>query len=110
MFDKVAFPHARVTTAHVRSGAADEVRRGWASLLEVYASSGAFGGLLSLHDDEADVAVTVTLWSSSEAADQAAEQLRPLALAAFGELLLSPPHIAKYNVLLQGMAVPEEGR
>jgi hypothetical protein len=47
-----------------------------------------------------DQAVTLTLWSSDEAADAAAEALRPLAVEAFDGVLLEAPVIERYDVLL----------
>lgn len=101
------FPHARIATARVREGAAEEVRSAWASLLPEYANTGDFGGMVSLHDPDNNVAVTLTLWSSAEAAERAAEALRPLAMAAFGDLLNAPPEILAYDVLL--MEVTRDG-
>jgi len=92
--------HGRIATARVRPGAADQVAEGWRSLLSVYADADAFRGMVSLHDQDADVAVTLTLWESAAAADAAVEPLRAASLAVFADLLLEPPSIATYDVLL----------
>lgn len=95
--------HARIATVRTRPDAADDVRRVWTELLDDYRVTGGFRGLLSLHDAEQDRAVTLTLWESAEAADAAAGELRPRAVAAFGDLLLEPPQIAPYDVLLDAL-------
>jgi hypothetical protein len=55
--------------------------------------------MVALHGSD-DGAVTLTLWSSAEAADAAAAELRPLAAEAFREIALEAPTIAMYDVLL----------
>lgn len=92
--------HARITTARVSPHSASEVERVWRTLLSAYSDADAFRGMLSLYDEAQNVAVTVTLWASDDAADKAAVELRPLALEAFDGLLLEPPVIEKYSVLI----------
>lgn len=94
--------HARIATVRTSPASAAEVRRTWAELLDSYRAHGGFQGLLSLYDEVEDRAVTITLWESSEAADLAATELRPLAVQAFGGLLVESPEIALYEVLLDG--------
>ncbi len=92
--------HARIATVRARPGSGDEVAARWRSLLEDYRATGAFLGMVAMYDRERDVATTLTLWSSAEAADRAAEELRPKALAAFADLLLEAPVIEPYDVEL----------
>jgi hypothetical protein len=91
--------HARIATARVRAGSADEVESRWRELLAPYRQSGVFHGMVAMYHQD-DVAVTLTLWSSDEAADQAAADLRSLAVSAFDGVLLEAPSIEKYDVLL----------
>jgi hypothetical protein len=53
-----------------------------------------------MYDDANDIAVTVTLWTTDDEADRAAADLRPLAVSAFADVLMEPPTIAKYDLLL----------
>jgi heme-degrading monooxygenase HmoA len=91
--------HGRIATARVRPGAAGEVEAAWRGLLEPYRRTGSFLGMVALHGAD-DRAVTLTLWSSEEAADAAAAELRPLAAEVFRDLALEAPVIEAYDVLL----------
>jgi heme-degrading monooxygenase HmoA len=91
--------HGRIATARVRPGSAAEVEAAWRGLLAPYRRTGAFVGMVALLAAD-DRAVTLTLWSSDEAADAAAAELRPLAAEAFGDLALEAPVIEAYEVLL----------
>ena len=84
----------------MRPGSAPAVEQIWRTLLEPYRQTGAFRGMVAMYDAGEDVAVTVTLWASDEAADEAAAELRPQALSAFDGVLLEPPVIKKYEFLL----------
>ena len=101
--------HGRIATARVRPGTADEVARGWRSMLEEYAGSGVFRGLISLHQPDDDLAVTLTLWESAAAADAVVEPLRAASIAAFADILLEPPTITEYDVLLAEMHTQGDG-
>jgi hypothetical protein len=70
--------HARITTARTRPGSA-------------------------MYDADDNDAVTVTLWASDEEADEAAADLRPLAMSAFEGVLFEPPVIKKYEFLFAGL-------
>ncbi|HVT65751.1 MAG TPA: hypothetical protein VHD81_11400 [Mycobacteriales bacterium] len=91
--------HGRIATARVRGGSAAEVERIWRQLLEPYRATGSFHGMVAMYHND-DVAVTLTLWSSDQAADDAAARLRAAAVSAFDGILLEPPSIEKYDVLL----------
>ena len=92
--------HARIATARVRAGSAAAVQRGWEELFEDYRQSGVCHGLVSMFSPEDDLAVTLTLWESSEAADAVAPALREKAAAMFADLMLEPPTIVLYDLLL----------
>lgn len=91
--------HARIATARVKPGTASAVQNGWQELLASYQDTGVCHGLISLMSAD-NVAVTLTLWESSEAADAVAAALREKAQAVFAEVLLEPPAICAYSVLL----------
>ena len=92
--------HVRITTVPLAPGAGDRLAELWTSLLPHYRATEGFEGLSSLHDPATDTAVTLTWWSSAEAADAAAEELRPLALKAADGLLLGAPTIVGYDEVL----------
>ncbi len=79
--------HARIATARVKPGTASAVQNGWQELLASYQDTGVCHGLISLMSAD-NVAVTLTLWESSEAADAVAAALREKAQAVFAEVLL----------------------
>ena len=92
--------HARITTVRVRPASAPDIERGWRELLEPYRASGAFHGMISLHSPSDDVAVTLTLWASAEAADAVVGPLRQRALELFADVVIETPQIIGYDVLL----------
>lgn len=92
--------HGRIASARVRPGTAAEVAAAWESLLEAYRDTGAFRGMVSLHQADDDLAVTLTFWDSAAAADAVVEPLRARASEAFAGLLLEAPTITAYDVLL----------
>jgi heme-degrading monooxygenase HmoA len=93
--------HARIATVRTQPEAADDIARTWRTLLEAYRGRGGFEGLLSLYDVASATAVTVSLWESAAQADAAAEHLRPLAIATFGDLLVEAPSVLGYDVLVR---------
>ena len=96
--------HARLVSARTRPGSADRAREIWTQLLEGYRAAGGFVGLVVLYGGtDGDLGVTLALWESGEAADRAAEELRPKAVAAFQDLLLEPARIEPYDVLLNAL-------
>lgn len=95
--------HARIARARVRPGSALDVEQVWRKLLEPYRQTGAFKGMVAMYHED-DIAVTLTLWSSDEAAERAAADLRAAAVAAFDGILLEPPTIEKYDALLVDVA------
>lgn len=52
-------------------------------MLADYEASGAFLGMISMHQPDDDLAVTLTLWSSAEAADAVVQPLRRKSIDLF---------------------------
>jgi heme-degrading monooxygenase HmoA len=93
--------HVRIATVRTRPEAAEGITQTWNTLLEAYRERGGFQGLLSLYDAEEALAVTISLWESAAHANAAAETLRPLAIASFGDLLVEPPSMRGYDLLVR---------
>lgn len=73
-------------------------------MLSPYEVAGAFRGLISLHQPDDNVGVTPTFWESAEVADAVVGSLRDQSMEAFEDVLLEPPVINSYDVLLTPLA------